>query len=60
MLRLLLLAAGAYWLRKPENRKLAAEKLKEGWHRVVHPDDERSSGMSQYSASRRPNDEREV
>ena len=35
MLRLLLVAAGAYWLRKPENRELASRKLKEGWDSVV-------------------------
>lgn len=36
MLRLLAVAAGAYWLRKPENRELASRKLREGWDSVVN------------------------
>lgn len=41
MLRLLVLAAGAYWLRKPENRELAARKLKESWDSVIYGSDRR-------------------
>ncbi|RDB42868.1 hypothetical protein DU490_10820 [Halomonas sp. DQ26W] len=60
MLRLLVLAAGAYWLRKPENRKLAEEKIKEGWNRVVHGPDKRRQDVSPYHASRRPNHDRDL
>lgn len=60
MLRLLALAAGAYWLRKPENRKLAEDKLKEAWHRVVNGTDKRRQDVSTHHASRRPNQDRDL
>ncbi|AMD00533.1 hypothetical protein [Halomonas chromatireducens] len=59
MLRLLALAAGAYWLRKPENRKLAEDKLKEAWNRVMHGPDKRKQDIRPYQTSQRPNPERD-
>lgn len=48
MLRLLALAAGAFWLRKPENRELAERKIKEAWHRVMNSDDKGSQEVDPY------------
>ncbi|WP_043525841.1 hypothetical protein [Litchfieldella xinjiangensis] len=51
MLRLLLLAAGAFWLRKPENRELAERKVKEAWNRVMNVEDERPHDLDPYHAN---------
>lgn len=56
MLRLLAIAAGAYWLRKPENRRLAKRKLMEGWDSVVNGTDKRRRDVTTYHDSQRPDD----
>ncbi|PMR73749.1 hypothetical protein C1H69_15550 [Billgrantia endophytica] len=60
MLRLLVLAAGAYWLRKPENRELATRKVKEGWDNVVHGSDRRQRDVSKRNSPGHTYDEKDL
>ncbi|QJQ96765.1 MULTISPECIES: hypothetical protein [Halomonadaceae] len=39
MIRILLLAAAAYWLRKPENREKLERQAKQAWNRVQGRED---------------------